>query len=615
MFENEGNRNKAQVTIFIIVGLIIVSFVVLFFVFKDKFTSQPTIPSTSDPIYKTFLSCLEDETSLGIGIIETQGGYIDVPQFEPGSKYMPFSSQLDFLGNPVPYWYYVSGNNIQKKQVPTKSDMEEQLAKFIENRSRECDFTTYEDQGYQIYQNDPKASVTISDNQVELNLDMDFSSVKGTDSSSFSSHHVVVDSNLGELYNAAVEVYNKEQSELFLEKYGVDILNLYTPVNGVELSCSPLTWNADSVFNDLQDAIEVNTIAINNNNDKYFDVKSSGISPDVEVSFLNSKSWPYSFDVNPSEGPLLMANPVGNQPGFGILGFCYVPYHFVYNVRYSVLAQLSKGTEVFQFPMAVVILGNNPREPLNGSTSPTEVPDLCENRNTKTTIRVLDTNLRNTDAELFFECLDTKCSLGETSNGVLQTDLPQCVNGKILAKANGFRDGKQIYSSINEGGVEVILDRVYERNLSLSVDGRAYNGDALIYFISDSDSKTVVYPTQKSVVLGEGQYEVQVYIYKNSSITLPASVTEQCVDVPRGGILGAVGFTKKQCFSVQIPSQIVSNALAGGGKQQYYILEGELKDSKSIDINSQSLPIPSTIEQLQSNYLLYENKGLDITFE
>jgi rod shape-determining protein MreC len=31
--------------------------------------------------------------------------------YEASSEYMPFSSQLDFLGNPVPYWYYISGNN------------------------------------------------------------------------------------------------------------------------------------------------------------------------------------------------------------------------------------------------------------------------------------------------------------------------------------------------------------------------------------------------------------------------------------------------------------------------------------------------------------------------
>ena len=72
------------------------------------------------------MSCLEEEALLGISVLGSQGGYIDIPAFEPGSQYAPFSNQLDFLGNPIPYWYYVSSNGVQKEQVPKKSDMEKQ---------------------------------------------------------------------------------------------------------------------------------------------------------------------------------------------------------------------------------------------------------------------------------------------------------------------------------------------------------------------------------------------------------------------------------------------------------------------------------------------------------
>ena len=35
-----------------------------------------------------------------------------------------------------------------------------------------------------------------------------------------------------------------------------------------------------------------------------------------------------------------MAEPVGNQEGMGMLGFCYVAYHFVYDLAYPVLVQV-----------------------------------------------------------------------------------------------------------------------------------------------------------------------------------------------------------------------------------------------------------------------------------
>ena len=107
-------RNKrAQLTAFIIIAIIIIASGVLYFVFRDSLTVAG-IPPSIEPVYNNFLSCLEEDIFIGIDLLESQGGYIEIPDFEPGSHHMPFSSQLDFLGNPIPYWYYVSGNNIQK---------------------------------------------------------------------------------------------------------------------------------------------------------------------------------------------------------------------------------------------------------------------------------------------------------------------------------------------------------------------------------------------------------------------------------------------------------------------------------------------------------------------
>ena len=74
------------------------------------------------------------------------------------------------------------------------------------------------------------------------------------------------------------------------------------------------------------------------------------------------------------------------------------------------------------------------------------------------------------------------------------------------------------------------------------------------------------------------------------------------------------GITKEKCFNIVIPAQTVSNVLAGGGKQQYYIAESELETSSIIDINAESLPTPRTIEDLQQNFIVFEDKGLDIEF-
>ena len=159
------------------------------------------------------------------------------------------------------------------------------------------------------------------------------------------------------------------------------------------------------------------------------------------------------------------------------------------------------------------------------------------------------------------------------------------------------------------------MNRIYSKEVDLKIDGKDSNEQASITFSSDrGNSKTVVYPSQKNVELSEGQYEVQVYIYRNSSLTIGAKTVEQCVDVPQTGVGGFFGFSQEKCFNIDFPAQIISNALAGGGKQNYYVLESELKNSNILEINADGLPLPNSIEQLQQNYILLEDRGLKINF-
>ncbi len=609
-------NKRAQVTIFIIIAIILVVGIVSFFLLRDQL-SITRIPTSLQPIYTNFLSCLEEDTLVGVSVLESQGGYIELPEFEPGSLHMPFSSQLNFLGNPIPYWYYVSGNGIEKEQVPTKKNMETELEDFIEERIRNCNLDEYYDEGFEIEFGEPNVLVSISNNDVDVKLNMRMNIRKGDDTASVNVHKLSVKSKLGTLYNSAKEIYDKEQKNLFLENYAVDFLRLYAPVDGVDITCSPEIWNANEIFDSLREAIEMNTFALRTKSasyskeSKYFVVD---INVKEDVRFINSQDWPSAFEVLPSEGNVLLANPVGNQPGLGILGFCYVPYHFVYNIKYPVLVQVSNEAEIFQFPLAVVIQGNKPREALETTAGSAEV-DLCKYKNTPVLVKTYDNSLNPVDAEISYECFGEKCNIGTTSEGTLNSEFPQCVNGYVIARADGFEDTRQILSTTNAGSVGIVLDRLYKKNVRLKLDGISYNNEAVIYFVSDRGTKTVVYPEQNSVELIEGEYEVQVYIFRDSSIKLPETSYEECIKVPRSGIGGLFGLMQEKCFDVSIPSQIISNALAGGGKQKYYILESELQSSSSIEINAESLSVPSTLEELQNNYLAFEDKDLDIYFK
>ena len=145
------------------------------------------------------------------------------------------------------------------------------------------------------------------------------------------------------------------------------------------------------------------------------------------------------------------------------------------------------------------------------------------------------------------------------------------------------------------------------------MDRRVYSDNAIIYFVSDKSSKTVVYPEQTSVQLSEGNYEIQVYIYQESAIVFGETTMEQCVEIPRSGVGGFFGLSQEKCFDLQVPEQTISPVLAGGGTKDLYVSEAELGRSNYLEINVESLPVPNTLEQLQDNYILFEDKTLDIT--
>lgn len=630
MKNNFDIRSKrGQITIFIIIAIVIVAGVLAYFVLSGKI-GQRALPKELSPAYNYFLSCIQEETQNAVLIMGSQGGYIEVPEFSPGSEYMPFSSQLDFLGTPVPYWYYISGNGIAKEQVPGKEKMESQIEDYLKAGVLECNFASFEQQGFGINLSEEiEADAKIQDNKIEITINVPLAISFGEISTLQNKHRTSVNSRLGKFYNLAKKIYDKEQEEMFLENYGVDVLRLYAPVDGSEIGCSPKIWLFDDVRKDLMDALAINVPAMKLKGDyytlgkeenKYF-VQDIGEKVDVDVNFMYIKNWPFKLEAWPSEDGILKAEPVGLQEGLGMLGFCYVPYHFVYDFAYPVLIQIYDSEEMFQFPVAVVIDKNMPRKALDVEGLPDVIPELCQYKNQEMEVYTYNTALESVEAQIKFKCFDTTCSIGETKtneqgDAYLSAMFPECVNGYIVASAEGYKTKKYLASTVESSVADIILDKKYNLSLEIQKQGTSLGNEfAVITFNKDGEVLTLAYPEQKEVSLTEGQYEIKVYVYSSSNINLKGSSSEKCVDVPKSGILGIFGMTEEKCFTMQVPEQIVSFAVSGGGTQKYYIGESELQDSGKLIIDAASFTIPTKVEDIQINYNAVDASGLDVIFE
>jgi len=618
LHSNLSRPKRSQLTLFVIIGLVIVTGVVLFFVLRDGGTVS--LSKEMKPVYDYYVSCLEETSRQGIALLGEQGGFIYSEElgFVPGSSYMPFSSHLDFFGQPIPYWMYVSGNNLLKEQMPSRNFMEGELERYVSERVSYCDFSDFEKQGYDVFVDfqDVDVSANINELDVEVFVKNQIRIYFENQSVFVNNHNLGLNSKLGKFYDLAKDVYDFEKQNMFLENYALDVLRLYAPVTGVEISCEPKIFDENEIREELVNALSSNVGALKLEGDYYtlntkegdYFVSNIGRSVDEQVNFVYSPSW---FTKVEMQGDLI-ARPVGLQEGLGILGFCYVPYHFVYDVAFPVLIQFYDSEEIFQFPVVVLINKNQAREALPSVYGESIESEVCNYKNKNLEVYTYDTELNPVEARIRFKCLSSECSVGETkvqgNDAVLNANFPRCVNGFVLASAEGYANSKVIVSTNEQSSVDIILNRLYGVDILLNT-----NKKALISFVSSEHSATIMYPETKEVQLSEGYYNVSVYVYSESSLVFPAISTKECFDVPEQGILGLVGIEEEKCYDINLPAHEVDVAIVGGGNAQEYFAESQLK-SKRLNIGVDLFDTPSSLEELQEGYAEIENSILRLDF-
>jgi len=623
-----GSR-RAQVTIFVIIAVILIGAIAGYFILRGN-VFQAALPAEYTPIYDYYLSCIEKDSVDGLKILGTQGGYITAPEFEPGSEYAPFSSQLDFLGFGVPYWYYVAGNNVLKEQVPTKKQMQTQLGEYLNGKVSECDFTQFEREGYIVELGKASASTTINSESVDVVINQDLSIRKagGGDIegpiSVVSRHAVNVKSKLGKFYDTAREIYDYEKSSMFLENYARDALYLYAPVEGTELSCAPMIWNPYEVADKLKNALEVNMQFVKVKGSyydnptekmKYF-VVDSGVSLDnnEKVNFVYSKDWASRFEVWPTKNSLMIAEPVGTQEGLSTMGFCYISYKFVYDMFFPVMIQVQNSEnagDIFQFPVAVVVSKNQPRDALQSVSVEEPIEDLCTKANTEIRVNTYDTNLEPVEANLQFKCINSICDLGKTnitgSVARLTAQVPQCVNGVLIANAEGYKEKKQTISTNEEFDSDIILSKEFKLNVEVYVDGKLTTNTAVLSINENKDGVlegigSVAYPFNAEARLTEAYYNFVLKVYSGGKVNVPEYTKRQCVTVPKTGLSGVLGFSEEKCFDYTIPAQVIENVLYAGGSADEYFTLTQLENADTLKVYAESVALPTSADKLQSTY-------------
>ena len=529
-FDRLRNRRflrKSQVTIFIIIGLVILISLIIFLLVKSKIEKEEIAPGKSmivEELPTEFLpvrpfvdSCLEQTAIQGLTILGERGGYAYTDHLDPkpnptDGNAVRFSQGSDLV---VPYWFYLKSDNtclgtcnFASEKLPLKgsrNSIEAELSTYIEDNIERCfnGFEGIKEMGFDVEAKaKPKIETYINDDNVVVALEYPMT-ISKNNRIEVQNFHVNLDLNLKRIYDMSDYLSNLEQDYRYLERAALNLIVAFTgidknklpPMSDSEVKLSStVSWKKSEVKENVKDILSsyiqllrvantMNWQEIEGNNIYQSKLYNRGLSipnnisiNDLEVNFYYLDFWDIYFDLN-CDGEIC-------QPESGF--FDWLPiglqrYNFAYDVSFPIMVEITDPQAfhdegyTFSFMLEGNFRNNQPLQAHHTElvSSGVEASMLCdENKRTSgdITIQVLNANNNEKldDVEVIYECIDS-CYIGTTTNGQLVSQLPICLGGLLTFKKEGFLDNYVEFDTELEqkGRVLVHLEPKKEMNVEL----------------------------------------------------------------------------------------------------------------------------------------------------
>ncbi|MBI2670410.1 hypothetical protein HYX18_00300 [Candidatus Woesearchaeota archaeon] len=634
------NFKRGQISLFIILGIIIVFVIGLIFlvrseILKTTLLSQvqktEVVPVQLRPVKDAIDNCVAEVSTEALNLIGLQGGYINLPKdILSRGQFNKFSNSLEVIpGINTAYWFYETSNGIQKLNIPQKDQIKKDIDDYVKENLDSCLISLDEFRANE-YVIDFKGTIEVNSKIqdqfvevfVEYPVDIQFKDV----GKSVKKHYAKIDYPLGEFYNLGIDILNNENDRFYFENITLDILTVYEdiPYAGQSFNCIPRVWQKNDIEKNLKNYIQVNVNAIKVKNtltsspNTYYLLDVGKSHSNVDTIFLFNQQWPFELSINGGEEILKEDSIVGvKNPATKLLVglFCLNSYQFIYDIKYPILVQIAKNGYTFQYATQVIIDNNQPRYNRRSFSNIEEQDRLfCKSTPTENTIYALnaDTGQSLENVEINAKCITTVCEIGRTSlNGneaYLNAKVPSCINTEIIASKQGFNDGITVTDTNEQGTINLELKPKYDLELEIKIleDSTIRNLDSdenvLIEFSNEQDNYYAVANKEvKNVELISGTYSLNTYLLITSrNITLPGSDYEKCTDVPRAGILGFIGLKDKKCFTTKIDPINLDQILTGGDVFDVEFDKEQLSKANKIIVYITKNKTPASVEDLKS---------------
>ncbi len=386
-------NKKAQTTIFMIIGLIIVIGGAIFFYSTQKVTKplepeikivQEQVPIEFDPIRKYANDCAYSISVEGLKIIGKQGGYISftdknlnrepfiITQNPTESDAVSFTKDSDLK---IPYWWYLKSANNCKGDCKftskrpdlrqTENSIEKQLERYVNLKFSEClnNFKAFIEQGFKVNEEGKiKTDVTIGLGDITIVVEYPLNVERQDAKAKISQFLVTIPINLDRIYDLATKITNLEIKHRYLEKHILNLLVAFSGVNKEKLPPmsdmqfkfgSSISWQKSDIKNKITAMLTsyIQLFQVDgtyNYNRNIFDSElkqrlyDSAIIPVANSSFRDLSAyftyldfWPLHFDLN-CRGERCIPSSANSLISF----FGIQEYRFAYDLSFPVLVEV-----------------------------------------------------------------------------------------------------------------------------------------------------------------------------------------------------------------------------------------------------------------------------------
>lgn len=562
---------KAQITIFIIIGLIILfSAAIIIYLRQEKVEEIPKIevPQEIQPVETYVRVCIEDLAEEAILRVGETGGYMSFDEF-PRIKDDPTASlRIAPFGNlKLPYWWYNGRDN-----MPPKDFILRQIRDYINTQLPLCtaDFTSFKefDISEGIVSTEVIAEEYMQDTVFKVNYPLIIKDK--TTNKEYKLENVYVKSpyRLGKVYELAREIMEIENEKTFLERITMSLLaldNEHIPTSGWELSLKQKMWKIPKIEERIKELLVANLQYIKVFGTDYIPIPDylpymqnhyvwnfttedySGIG----VGFTYDPNWPFYMAVRPSQGLYLKSSTQKVQQYLKWLGIqmWHFTYDIVYPVRVSVVDKETDLHKAYMFNFAFqVSINHNQGDRTNFATTlfPIEMTptseEMCEETLTEKEINIeaIDEFSREPlgNVNITYTCGNINCYIGviEWDDGpfpLLNKKFPYCVWGVLRGQKEGYETGEMFMSAYASGfspqEMQTIKLRPIKTFINYTVVKHFQSKPHIEKYLSEEEQATIVilnpitqkefyadYPGQtQSIDIYDGKsvdYNVTIYL-------------------------------------------------------------------------------------------------------